>query len=1412
MKPFRVLAAALSALALAATAAWISVAAGGPVTWQVSIGLRTPSTLSFGLNLATATILVLTTTVGATVALYSMRYLATDGRLGRYALALTATITLLGIAVTCQDLVIMAIAWVGAGAAFRVLVAQRPEVSGLHAAMKRLRWTWLASDVAVVSGLAVVIVSTHAWTIQSVTAGLGDARTWAVTLAAALIALGGVMRSALTPFHRWLPETAVAPTPVSALLHAGLVNGLGVLVVLYWPVFRAAPVVLAGLYAVGLTSILVGTLQMWGRSDVKGKLATSTTAQMGFVALQCGLGLPAAALLHVFGHGFYKSTLFLRSGSVIDDNAKSRKLANYAQAQTSQRVFAWFVGLALSSGVAIVVIALIPWTLPATATVLLAAVAVITATVVIAAYLAGPAQLTPQRKAVASTMTLLGLAGYLVVALGFENATRMVLPETVAWSRTALAAFVVAGIATAVGLVVTDAMVQRGRFTRLYAWSVRSSLPPRFDRELVRRSIPDAGLTQVSPADRSSARAYVQEATRLAPRLWPLTDFVASNPLSGLESMRFARAVTLSERLTGRHGFRPIAEFRALYDADVITADALSAVLDRRVGHDIGTLHLPSTTVSGHELRQALVLGEVLQSPDDSEVAAVAAKLNEVPDTWFLATEIVHSPLHNYDAAHGTRFVDSVDHEVNVWLLAATDMGEARWQSATSQSLWQEWRSAYSVGAERSLGLTGLALWCQSLSLRADEALAQVLDFLGIATDERESVIEAIVARKTGWAGRLATSEVAVSILELVTLTLVLETAVLSALIGGDVAIAVRDLAAQQRERDLIANRHHIARRAVATLNVLGATSEFLAAADEAGVNTLVDALSTLSSNACLEIWQSAYEESTRRELLADLNASPISDAPETVAQLVFCIDVRSEGFRRHLEHIGSYETFGFAGFFGVPMSFQGFRSALQTDQCPVLITPRNTVRERGHGSAKALAADALDRAQKATTRTAMYQAQSRAVAGFATAEAAGPILALQSIGRTVAPSAFRRRPSQSPASSTNSLRTTLDVAGPDVRSGRDASVFGFTITERVYLAEAALRAMGLTKNFASTVWLVGHRATTTNNPYAAGYQCGACGGHTGAANARALATILNDRRVRQELLRRNILVPQTTWFVPAEHDTTTDVVDVLDSHVVPESHRGAVAAVAADLATAGDRNRSERMRELQPGANDRRARAGVHKRAADWSELIPEWGLAGNEAIVIGPRSLTKNAHLGRRAFLHSYDYRQDLDGAALEVILTAPVIVAQWINAQYYFAATDPHGYGAGSKVVHNVAGRHGVVTGPRGDLRAGLPLQSVFAHDSTRMHDPQRLFVVVHAPRVTVDAILARHPELVTLIENHWMSLAVIDTDGVTWRCEGPALWSRDNDTSRRDVTSPAPLAAENESTSSVSAQTSSQLQEW
>ena len=477
---------------------------------------------------------------------------------------------------------------------------------------------------------------------------------------------------------------------------------------------------------------------------------------------------------------------------------------------------------------------------------------------------------------------------------------------------------------------------------------------------------------------------------------------------------------------------------------------------------------------------------------------------------------------------------------------------------------------------------------------------------------------------------------------------------------------------------------------------------------------------------AMLACWQMAYDLGYQRTLVRQLAEQPSAQpSARPVVQAVFCIDVRSEVLRRHLETaLPGTQTIGFAGFFGFPVSHQDAGSCRSTARCPVLLHPPIESRDAEDPSAR----------WKWTGARAWKAFQNSATSCFSYVESAGLGFAavLGRIGRK----------------------------GGGVLHAPAPCLTNVSLTTRADLAEGALRNMGLTRQFARIVLICGHGSHSANNPYASSLDCGACGGHAGDVNARLAAATLNDPAVRKILVGRGIVIPDDTWFLAGLHDTLSDEVVLFDVSNAPAGHDDDLAILRDALIRAGANTRRERAASLGlTGCEPHQLDAAVRSRGQDISQVRPEWGLANNAALVAAPRSRSAALQLDGRVFLHDYDAARDPDLRILTLILTAPVVVASWINLQYYASRIDPLRYGSGDKALHHVIGGIGVIEGNGGDLKTGLPIQSV--HDGGRfMHEPRRLTVIIEAPRRSIDRVLAQHDDVRQLFDNGWIHLVSLE----------------------------------------------------
>ena len=496
--------------------------------------------------------------------------------------------------------------------------------------------------------------------------------------------------------------------------------------------------------------------------------------------------------------------------------------------------------------------------------------------------------------------------------------------------------------------------------------------------------------------------------------------------------------------------------------------------------------------------------------------------------------------------------------------------------------------------------------------------------------------------------------------------------------------------------------------------------------------------------------WLKAWEQSWQKKLTdIVLEGSRhieknVDDRNAPAAQMVFCIDTRSECIRRHIEAKGPYETFGYAGFFGIAMDYENLNDGISRKSCPPILDSAYKTVEIGQPGKQTELADYKKYMDlKTFSKYFLKRMKHILPSAFGYVEGSGLFYGMSMIARTAIPGLLYKRKRK------GSLEA---VCEPELHKHSEPDS-GIPLEDKVAIVKTAFDLMGWDQ-FAPVVLFVGHGAHTANNPYGSSLDCGACAASPGRHNARMLAKLANMEAVREALGHvHGIHIPEQTIFVGAEHNTTTDEVDLFDAQV-PASHKKRIEKIKEDFLKAQQTATQERL-----GA-DKNSVKLAFKKANNWSETRPEWGLAKNAAFIIGPRNLTKKTPLDGRCFLHSYDWQMDKTGAALEAIMKGPMVVTQWINNQYYFASVDNEVFGGGSKIIQNITGNFGVVQGNGGDLKMGLPLESLHLSDESLYHKPLRLTVVIAAPRERVNTIILNNPDIKNLIDKEWIYLMVVD----------------------------------------------------
>lgn len=480
------------------------------------------------------------------------------------------------------------------------------------------------------------------------------------------------------------------------------------------------------------------------------------------------------------------------------------------------------------------------------------------------------------------------------------------------------------------------------------------------------------------------------------------------------------------------------------------------------------------------------------------------------------------------------------------------------------------------------------------------------------------------------------------------------------------------------------------------------------------------------------------------KQLLKTINLDSATSNKTPDAHLVFCIDVRSEPFRRALEHCGNYETFGFAGFFGIPTKITNQLTGESHSSCPVLLSPKHNVSEVAmcsHQTKK-------QQVKSYSTLLEMKKFYQTLKYNFTT-----PLPLAEGMG--IWSGGWMMIKTFSPKSKKFLQKTVKKTLKHHFETAPEIEAIPFE--DQFTYAAGALRAIGLVQNFAEIVVFCGHGSETENNSFATALDCGACGGRHGDSNAKILAAILNQANVRKRLKSDGIFIPTETKFIAAKHNTTTDEVEIY-----PQGNQKCENLIKLEnsLVKAQALNNEFRAKKMGFVGKQNQLKNFFFNRSHSWSEVQPEWALAQNASFIVAPRSITKNANLDGRSFLHSYDWNLDEDGAILSLILNAPMVVAQWINSQYLFSTIDNVAFGSGSKITQNIVGKIGVMQGNSSDLMHGLALQSVYANDHEPYHKPSRLMTLVYAPSNKIDNVIAKSPKLQQLFSNQWVGLYCLD----------------------------------------------------
>jgi uncharacterized protein len=1009
-------------------------------------------------------------------------------------------------------------------------------------------------------------------------------------------------------------------------------------------------------------------------------------------------------------------------------------------------------------------------------------------------------------------------------------------------------------------------------------------------------------VARFSESQRMELKTLIHLASEVISYYWPMRTFVHHNPLHGLEDLPFEEGVRRGGRWLGGRGYLEAETFRNYFRAGRIQPRHLDSALRSRARS--AEIKLGARDIAHLDVLRACLLGDMAaptydamepqlaRHPDRKIIAELADILSaDGKQTDPESTNVgVSGPrqlgtLASWcDHMLGTEIAEQINREIIKWCEAFLDEGHATWAMPGREkgfyAAWRflaehEWSPCWVGGSREKIA---------QLPARPENAVLESLSALGIDPEARQDYLALHLAALPGWAGfikwRADQSEYEwqtaypIDLAQYLAVRLWYERELVAGVcqkkLGGDGTILALKSEIEKRvaSRGDTGNHRSLtdAWRLAALARALDLEPALLTQTQPSNLRVLLDWVDGFPEGEHGPVWLKAFEAGYREQLLeklglklgalppagdltARLNRKDDESRVRPQAQMVFCIDVRSEPLRRNLEATGDYETFGFAGFFAVAIRHQALGSHHETDQFPVILKGKNFVREiprtyHGHFLGKSRRREELLEA----FHTLLYDLKENVFTPYVMVETLGWFYSLPLLGKTLFAARYRRAVDALRRKLVPSVATTLTVdklsrdeveemlaaeqravtrralqekfgdrnlnlslerleflrrcaldaenAGepsPAARSTalsreeeaafveelrreygiNQAAAFarmeritrtGFTLNEQVLTVDTALRIMGLTQNFARLVLFCAHGSRSENNPFEAALDCGACGGNSGKPNARAIAIMANKPQVREQLAKNGIMIPQDTYFIAGQHNTTTDEVDLFDLEDLPPTHRKDLLQLVRDLERAGARNvqeRCARFPEIGVALRASKARREVRRRSSDWSQVRPEWGLSGNAAFIIGRRALTRGIHLDGRVFLNSYDYHGDPDGRLLEAVMTGPQVVGQWINMEHYFSTVDQEVYGSGSKIYHNVVGRLGIMSGPQSDLRTGLALQTVM-NGSRPYHEAMRLLTLIEAPRERIDKILRNQRHLQRLYDNEWLHLIAIEPE--------------------------------------------------
>ncbi|MEH0862338.1 DUF2309 domain-containing protein [Halobacteriovorax sp. DPLXC-1] len=823
----------------------------------------------------------------------------------------------------------------------------------------------------------------------------------------------------------------------------------------------------------------------------------------------------------------------------------------------------------------------------------------------------------------------------------------------------------------------------------------------KLDKEKIRK---EAFTSLKIRQEKSVIETFLEVSKRLTP-LWDIRDYVAVNPFFGFKDKNFLELAKYMRHISGKDTLPKKEFFLKKYQSGEITE------YDLEVAKKLYLKEIHNNSLSD------ITIKELMDFIRSSKRKVCDLKFRAVSDF--------------YDLENNEKTTELITKEISRWASAYFDEGQALWKIETKDTrLYTWWKSLVKYDRPfdgKTNRFNEIVELLPESPKKALESLTDILlEKISLEQDDLSNYYYRLIYTTLGWSSYIQKFEFEANRSG--------ESSKLKE-IGGLIDIVVMRMAYDIALLDEI--------------SVVSLDGQHCSNKDDRDLDLIY-------------IWLNAVECAYRRRveetIKSSVNSKDLYSRPDV--QMAFCIDVRSEVLRRHLENSShKIQTIGFAGFFGVPISVKGLGHKGSDQNCPILLNSAYEISE-----VETKDETSLKNKKQAFAQTQYFKksVQASANSGFSFVETLG----FSYIGKILKSGIFQKKPN-------------LDISSMGLSEKDKENIqFDFEkikIEEKVNLAFNALKNMGLTKNFAKFVFFIGHGSESSNNPYASALECGACAGHNGQSNAIFLATILNDLEVQAKLKSKGIEIPRDTLFMSGWHNTVKDELHIDKFEGLSLKQGQELSLYEKKFREASKNCQKERARNLPNCSKLKGSELSgeLFQKANDWSEIRPEWGLARNASFVVGRRELTRSLELDGRAFLHDYDFEQDKDLSILELIMTAPMIVTNWINMQYYASTVNPQKFGAGNKVLNNVVGGIGCIQGNESDLLGGLTEQSVL-YKGDYFHEPLRLQVFIEAETSAIDEIISKHQMVRELISNNWLKIISINPKNLKFKIFQSDSW--------------------------------------